>query len=137
MTSLENGLEELNSVQSLKIKNDWICAVLEGYTRKPSLLIGKLPQRGSESKIEWIFTDEDDSLHQKANVQLVTLSPKVDDANYRKKCSKLLFLFIIYIYTNLANLKFESILVQAKNTNNSLIIFPHGNLKLIKYLIKY
>lgn len=83
--SLENGIDELNSIQSLKISNDWICAVLEGYNLRPCLVVGKLPKRGDESKIEWSFTETCDYLHQKANVQLLNLTPKINDPHYCKK----------------------------------------------------
>ena len=85
VTCLENGLDALNSVDCLRFTNDWICANLQGYNRRPSLIVGKLPESGNETKIEWVFTETEDYLKEKANVELLTLFPKIEDQNYRKK----------------------------------------------------
>ncbi len=38
ITKLDNNINDLNTVNCLKIENDWICASLQGYNRKPSLV---------------------------------------------------------------------------------------------------
>jgi hypothetical protein len=78
-------LDNLNSINSLRISNDWICANLQGYNRRPSLIIGKLPERGNEANIEWIQIEKTDSLQQVASVESITLLPTNQDSNYRIK----------------------------------------------------
>jgi acylaminoacyl-peptidase len=107
VTSLENGIEKMNSLECLRFSNDWICGNLQGYNRRPSLVIGKLPQRGSESRIQWKIVEIQDNLNEKATVELITHLPKVEDSNYR-------------------NISFESILVESTQKNNGLVVFPHG-----------
>ena len=38
ITKLDNNINDLNTVSCLKIENDWICASIQGYNRKPSLV---------------------------------------------------------------------------------------------------
>ena len=52
----------MNSLECLRFSNDWICGNLQGYNRKPSLVIGKLPPRGSESRIQWKIIEIQENL---------------------------------------------------------------------------
>ena len=97
----------MNSLECLRFSNDWICGNLQGYNRKPSLVIGKLPPRGSESRIQWKIIEIQENLKEKATVELITHLPKVEDSSY-------------------PNISFESILVESTQKNNGLVVFPHG-----------
>lgn len=109
LTNLSSNLGELNSCQALSFTNDWICAVLQSYTRKPTLILGKLAKQGSELGVKWTFceTQADTSLNELADVELVKFMPTLPNPKY-------------------PNLEFEAVLIKAKNSNNTLISFPHG-----------
>jgi hypothetical protein len=102
-------LGELTSCQALSFKNDWICALLQSYTRKPTLILGKLEKKGAELEVKWTFceTEPDTSLSDLVQVELVKFKPNLPNPNF-------------------PNLDFEAILVKPKSSNNMLISFPHG-----------
>jgi len=107
ISKLDKGVSGLNTVNCLKIENDWICASLQGYNRKPSLIIGKLPERGQEDTFKWFLSESADSLENLVDVELLKHIPKIPDEVY-------------------PNLSFESILVKPKVKNNTLVVLPHG-----------
>lgn len=107
MTNLNNGIDKVHSINILKIENDWICGVLQSYNRTPSLILAKLPQRNQESSIEWFLTKTSDSLTELADIEILNFTPKIPDQKF-------------------SNLNFQSIFVQAKNRNDTLVVFPHG-----------
>ena len=84
VTCLNNGLDELNSCNMLSLNDDWICAAIQGYKRKPELMIAKLPQRGYESKINWIFTLSSTTEEMNVSVDLLKFRPIIADSVYRK-----------------------------------------------------
>ena len=73
----------------------------------PSLVIGRLPQRGNETNLQWKVIEVHDHLKEKAHVELITHLPKIEDLDYH-------------------NISYESILVESRQKNNGLIVFPHG-----------
>ncbi|CAF0768632.1 unnamed protein product [Brachionus calyciflorus] len=105
--NLNNGIGEVDSLNVLKIQNDWICGVLQSYNKRPSLVLAKLPEKGQEENINWFLTKESDSLIEKASIELLDFKPTIPDTIFPK-------------------LNFQSIFVQAKNKNDTLVIFPHG-----------
>jgi dipeptidyl aminopeptidase/acylaminoacyl peptidase len=106
---LSSSLGELNSCQALSFTNDWICALLQSYTRKPTLILGKLEKKDSGLEVKWTFceTETDTSLSDLVQVELVKFKPNLPNPSF-------------------PNLDFEAIFLKPKNSNNMLISFPHG-----------
>ena len=96
-------------------------------------VIGKLPERGSETEINWCLTDSKDELMDSTDVELINLMPKIPDTVYRKILIWVeyfindwkLSLEIIYKKTK-AQLNFEAILIKPKENNKTLVVLPHG-----------
>lgn len=107
VTNLNKNLDELNTCNLLRIDNDWVAAVLQSYNRRPLLIIGKLPERGSEAEFDWCLTDSKDKLTDTTDVEVLTFMPKTVDSIY-------------------PNLTYESILVKPKANNGTLVVLPHG-----------
>lgn len=107
ITNLKGSIDELNTLNCLTIEDDWICAALAGYNRRPSMVIGKLPERGSETEINWCLTDSKDELMDSTDVELINLMPKIPDTVYPQ-------------------LNFEAILIKPKENNKTLVVLPHG-----------
>jgi len=83
--------------------------LLQGYNKKPKLIVGKLPEKGNESKIKWTFADSDttDELEQTAQVDVLKFKPEYENKNF-------------------PSATFEAILVHPKEKNDVLVVFPHG-----------
>ena len=45
-------------------------------------MIGKVPERGKESSIEWFITEEKLDLQSTVGVELITTTPKIPDPEY-------------------------------------------------------
>jgi len=108
VTILDSGLNDLNYVEALLFENDWICALQQGYNKKPTLIVGKLPELGNEKLIKWNFSDDRaDEFELLAQVDLLQFDPE-------------------YVNMHFPRAKFEAILVQKKQKTESLIVYPHG-----------
>jgi hypothetical protein len=140
----------VDSCNILKFENDWICAIHQGYNKTPSLvtfipvgniqliemflsidlclifkIVAQLPEANSESNINWTFTiTENDSLTELATVELIKFKPDNPNPEYRK--NKNLEQFKQFSILFLANVDFEAVFVEAKQRNNTLVVFPHG-----------
>jgi hypothetical protein len=55
-------------------------------------MIGKLPESGNETSINWIFTSKGNNENIHVKVDLLKFTPNIKDTIYRKK---LIFLFAI------------------------------------------
>lgn len=107
ITNLNNKIDKCNTINCLSIENDWICASLAGYTRRPSMIIGKLPERGNEDNFNWCLNDSTDELTESNDVEVLTFIPNEVDTVY-------------------PNLTYEAILVKPKLDNKTLVVLPHG-----------
>jgi len=138
VTNLNQGINELNTINCLRIENDWISASVSGYNRQPTLALGKLPERGNESEFSWHFseltsTDKTREIIESTNVELLTFVPKIIDPVYRKQSFDFYLVRCLndtkFIFLNLANLTYESVLLKPKVQNKILVVLPHGNNK--------
>lgn len=108
VTVLDTGLNDLSYCEALLFENDWICALHQSYNKKPTLIVAKLPDQGSEKTIKWNFSDDRaDEFELIAQVDLLQLEPDYTNLHYPR-------------------VKFEGILVQKKQKTESLIVMPHG-----------
>lgn len=82
LTLLDKKIDLLNSCDILKFTNDWLCCVVQGYNRPPALVLAKLPERGQENNLEWIFLDQE-NVDENVDVKLLKLEPEIKDSKYR------------------------------------------------------
>ena len=47
-------------------------------------MVAKLPERGKESKIEWLIVQVEQELESIVDLELITSTPKVPDPDYSK-----------------------------------------------------
>jgi hypothetical protein len=82
LTLLDNKIDLLNSCDILKFTNDWLCGVIQGYNKPPALILAKLPNRGQEKSLEWIFVEQETN-DKEVNVKLLKIEPEIKDSKYR------------------------------------------------------
>jgi acylaminoacyl-peptidase len=107
VTVLDNSLNDLNNCECMSFENDWICALTEGYNKRQTLIVGKLPERGHEKMIKWNVTGQLDGLEAVGDVELLKFDPECVNVKF-------------------PNVKFEAMLVKKDERNGFLVVFPHG-----------
>ncbi|RNA06385.1 acylamino-acid-releasing enzyme-like [Brachionus plicatilis] len=107
VVNLDSGIDKTHSLSFLKMEKDWICAVLQTYTKAPCLVLAKFPAKNCEKEIKWNLTKSSKNFDDLASVEILDFSPKIAHPEY-------------------PNLNFQSIFVQAKKGNDVLVVFPHG-----------